>query len=237
MLKYRLERIVPLDRRNTIRMCELLCRPNPAKNTFAEWQFWYLSLPELISEIFNRRKWDFVTVNVDAAQIHNPIIFHSLIKCTRFPIVLEWTENIQNAHLFDLCETAGLFRYFQKKYNTRIFLDDVGSGLDGFGRACKIKPDAIKIDGDIFQTSTNNLFVRNLLQSYIETYKRSKILVIVEWIEEKNDINIAKELDADFGQGYYWTEKSNMIESSICNLPKNKIHLFSQNTEKVFVSS
>jgi EAL domain-containing protein (putative c-di-GMP-specific phosphodiesterase class I) len=215
MLRYRLEKMVPFDKRNKVRISELLSRPNPEENSADDWQRWYISLPKLLDEIFSRRKWDHVTVNVDAEQIHNPLIFHSLTACSQFPIILEWTEKTYHSGLYDISETADRFRYFQKKFGMKIFLDDIGSGIDGFGRACKLKPDAVKLDGDIFQSSKRNTFVRSLLKSYIEAYKRSKIPVIVEWIEDEKDIKVAKDLDADFGQGYYWDKKKKYEISGI----------------------
>jgi EAL domain-containing protein (putative c-di-GMP-specific phosphodiesterase class I) len=237
MLRYRLERIVPFDRRNKIKIAELLSRPNPEGNLFLDWQKWYISLPRLLGEIFNLKKWDHITVNVDAEQIHNPIIFHSLTECAQFPIILEWTEKTYSSGLYDVCETAGRFRYFQKKFNTKIFLDDIGSGIDGFGRACKLKPDAVKLDGDIFQSSKKNPFVQNLLKSYIEAYKRSKIPVIIEWIEEENDISLAKKLDADFGQGFYWNPKNSFETTQICNFPKHQIYEYEKKLKTNIVSS
>jgi EAL domain-containing protein (putative c-di-GMP-specific phosphodiesterase class I) len=210
LLKYRLEKIVALNKRKKIKLSELLCRPNPNEKNIKNWENWYSSLPGLLADIFRRQKLDYVTVNVDAEQIHNPVIFHSLTQCVQFPMILEWTEKTFQAGMYDISETAERFKYFQKKFRTKIFLDDIGSGIDGFGRACQLKPDAVKLDGDIFQMSMSDYFVRDLIKSYIKTYKHMKIPVIIEWIETKKDLRLAKYLGGDFGQGYYWTPKNKL---------------------------
>jgi EAL domain-containing protein (putative c-di-GMP-specific phosphodiesterase class I) len=50
--------------------------------------------------------------------------------------------------------------------------------------------------------------------------------VIVEWIGDEKDIKVAKDLDADFGQGYYWDKKTNTIFLAFQNLSNNKISIW-----------
>lgn len=85
-----------------------------------------------------------------------------------------------------------------------ISLDDFGKGATNFDRISELPIFEVKIDRKIFQKCRNGEFPISLLREIIE-YCRSRLIgTVIEGIETPADLELARSLAADFGQGFFW---------------------------------
>ncbi|EMG10186.1 cyclic diguanylate phosphodiesterase (EAL) domain protein, partial [Leptospira interrogans serovar Grippotyphosa str. LT2186] len=83
-------------------------------------------------------------------------------------------------------------------------IDDFGKGYSSLGRLIHLPIDYIKLDKmflfNYFQTST-----RAVITSMVNLVQAMGKSIIVEGVENETQHNLLKELNCDFGQGYYYS--------------------------------
>lgn len=114
-------------------------------------------------------------------------------------IVLEITEMsaVLDFHLF----YEKLIPY--KEYGFTFAIDDLGRGYSSLESLVEIRPEFVKIDGYIIRDLYRNELKRSVVEFVIEFCKRHKILVVAEGIETQEDLQAARAIGLDAGQGYY----------------------------------
>lgn len=85
-----------------------------------------------------------------------------------------------------------------------ISLDDFGKGATNFDRISELPISEVKIDRKIFQKCRNGEFPISLLREIIEYCRSRAIGTVIEGIETPEDLDLARSLNADFGQGFFW---------------------------------
>lgn len=144
-------------------------------------------------------------INADSDQIMNDVIFEHLLSANQAISAVEWTErpSLYGYSLDVVAERLNRLRY---ERGMEIHLDDVGSGDDPIVKAVLTRPDVIKIDGPLFHRARTNADARLILSMHIDCYKKMLSEVIIEWVETLDDIELARELGADFVQGFYFNK-------------------------------
>ncbi|MDH4048590.1 MAG: EAL domain-containing protein [Gammaproteobacteria bacterium] len=111
---------------------------------------------------------------------------------------------------FEITETAvirsvaeaGKLMSELREMGCKFALDDFGSGLSSFSYLKKLPVDYLKIDGmfirDIVQDKTDRIFVKSI----IDIGHTLNIKSIVEFIENKDMLEVVRELGADYAQGF-----------------------------------
>ena len=187
---------------------ELLCRePGFADWDDRHWRDWYEAIPAmLVSSGYAQ-----MTVNCDSGHLLDGRIFDGLCELSQLPItaprvLLEWTERDDGPISLEAAlEVGRRLNVLRNDAGLGIALDDVGAGKDGLGRMSYIQPDLIKIDGRILHEARSNVWLRGVLQQYVSLYRNQHLPVVVEWVEDLRDLEIARSLGAQYGQGYFWT--------------------------------
>lgn len=168
------------------------------------WRNFYHFLVEEIHLILDRHK-GLLFFNISGGQLIDPVILQYL---QQYPadsgrLVLEWTEQS-----FHDSEMPGILASIAKakKMGYKIAVDDIGTGVDGMGRAIACKPHFGKFDGQILMharkaESNHHLFMRGMA----DALKAHGVTVIAEFIENESDRHIAVAAGVDIGQGYLWT--------------------------------
>ncbi|EQA81259.1 cyclic diguanylate phosphodiesterase (EAL) domain protein [Leptospira alstonii serovar Pingchang str. 80-412] len=91
-----------------------------------------------------------------------------------------------------------------KDYGFKFAIDDFGKGYSSLGRLIHLPIDYIKLDKiflfNYFQTST-----RAVITSMVNLVQAMGKAIIVEGVENETQHNLLKELNCDFGQGYYYS--------------------------------
>jgi len=196
--QYRLQPIVDLQDHKNIAH-ELLAGEHSCPDwDTVQWQQWYCWLKDRIPEILSGVS-GLVFVNLSSDQLADPKIYACLQHWTDYVdrVLLEWTEAHPTAATLDA--TTDKIRSLQD-LGFQFAIDDIGSplGIDGLWRASSIRPSFCKIDGPYFQSNKRSPSLCHLFE-YLSSSEAS---IIVEWIETEEDLQLAREYGAGFGQGY-----------------------------------
>lgn len=153
-----------------------------------------------------------VSINLSFDDISNPEIINYLketLKQTTHEITIEFLES---EGMQDL-EKTKQFCNLMHSYGAKIAIDDFGSGYSNYDYFLEIPLDIIKIDGSLIKKA-NDYKGYLLLESIIYYAKKSDILTIAEFVENKEYFNILKGLGIDLFQGYYF-DKAKAIKDII----------------------
>lgn len=85
-------------------------------------------------------------------------------------------------------------------------IDDFGTGYSNFSHVLNIKPEYIKIDGSLIKDINNDQTSYEMVKSIINFCRSLDIIVVVEFIHNKEVYEILQKLDADEYQGFYLGE-------------------------------
>lgn len=83
-------------------------------------------------------------------------------------------------------------------------IDDLGRGYSSLESLVEIHPQFVKIDGYIIRDLYKDDLKRSIVEFVVGFCKRHKILVVAEGIETQKDLEAARTLGLDAGQGYYF---------------------------------
>ncbi|NVK32122.1 MAG: bifunctional diguanylate cyclase/phosphodiesterase [Gammaproteobacteria bacterium] len=87
----------------------------------------------------------------------------------------------------------------------RLAIDDFGAGFSTMEQLANLPFDIIKIDKGFINTLTDGSIKQTILKSMIQLAKDTQKIVIVEGIETQQQLDIVSQLNADCGQGYYFS--------------------------------
>lgn len=118
-------------------------------------------------------------------------------------VVMEITENTKSE-----LEIDSIKRAFCAKWNIPIALDDYGSGYSNSDMLVSFNFHFVKLDMALIRDIHNNSATQSLVRGMIQYCHENYIMVIAEGIETAEEYNTAKELGADFGQGFYLAKPS-----------------------------
>lgn len=118
-------------------------------------------------------------------------------------VVMEITESAKSEVDIDNRKRA-----FCSKWNIPIALDDYGSGYSNSDMLVSYNFHFVKLDMTLIHDINKNSSTQSLVRSMINYCHENFIMVIAEGIETVEEYNTAKELGADFGQGFYLAKPS-----------------------------
>ncbi len=111
---------------------------------------------------------------------------------------------------FEITETAAISSITKavniikelKEIGVKFALDDFGSGLSSFGYLKDLPVDFLKIDGAFVKNIVKNEKDRAIVRSINEVAKVMGMQTIAEFVENKEILDILKEIGVDYAQGY-----------------------------------
>ena len=116
--------------------------------------------------------------------------------------VVEWTEHEEGDH----GAAAKKLRGLRDRYGIEISIDDVGAGVNGLQRMQAVRcANWIKIDGGLFQRARGEDRAKKVIKAICGIVRECGARSVIEWIESDSDLDLAKELGADCGQGFHFT--------------------------------
>jgi diguanylate cyclase (GGDEF)-like protein/PAS domain S-box-containing protein len=112
---------------------------------------------------------------------------------------------------FELTETAAIskldaaihFMTVLKERGCRFILDDFGSGLSSFSYLRDLPVDYLKIDGEFVQNMLEDRVKRAMVESINQIGHVLGLQTIAEWVENRQTLEVLKELGVDYAQGYW----------------------------------
>lgn len=153
----------------------------------------------------------YLSVNISIVQIEQPNFVYTLEKLLQAYdynpkyLILEITETLYydsegriKKTLMDLI-ALGL----------RLSLDDFGAGYSSINNLMAFPFHYLKVDKSLLWQSMENLKAENMMELIMKYAKRSDIQVVVEGIEDQLMLSKIQELEAEYGQGYYFSKPMN----------------------------
>lgn len=163
-----------------------------------------------------------ISINVSISAISNLSFYREFMK-----LVKEYRVD-PNLINFEIIESDKItnFRQFKKriskftKHGIRLSLDDYGTGFNGFEVLRLIDFHELKID-KTFIHQINHSINFNLLQRLVDLGKSKQVDVVIEGVETKEQLDLIKETDCDYVQGYYFSKPKPVSElTELLNITK-----------------
>lgn len=91
-----------------------------------------------------------------------------------------------------------------RKHGFLIAMDDVGKGYSALERIPLLRPDILKIDRNIFQGMTHDLYKKEIMRSMLNLGQKIGALTLAEAVETEDEVISNALLGADLMQGYFF---------------------------------
>lgn len=111
---------------------------------------------------------------------------------------------------FEILESEGVDDYKSvnsfiskiREYNSKIAIDDFGSGYSNYYRILELDIDTIKIDGSIIKKLPFDKNARHLMQTIIDFANRQKYNVVAEFVSSEEILNEVSKFGIKYVQGF-----------------------------------
>ncbi|WP_054433591.1 EAL domain-containing protein [Achromobacter sp. 2789STDY5608633] len=165
----------------------------------------------------NTQRPDFLSVNVTATTLLNQEYSQHLQEVCAEPEIasrlwLEVTESERLAPVGRVLDLIGRLR----QAGVRLALDDLGAGHMSLAVLRDIDADIIKIDGALIKGLACSQRAQMIVKTIVDLAHQLGAHTVAEWIETNEDLAVAKELGADFGQGYLFGRPTPANRAFIC---------------------
>lgn len=116
--------------------------------------------------------------------------------------------------VFEVTETAAVGSFNEARTfiralhdrGYRFALDDFGAGFSSFDYLKHLPVDYIKIDGSFVRNLHQNRFDRVFVGTIAEMAKNLGVKAVAEFVENRETVDLLKELGVPLGQGYYFAK-------------------------------
>ena len=182
----KMNRVVQFDR--LVRIIHLM---NHARS-FSEHELLFLNVhPRLLT-----------SVN-DHGRTFEQILHYYSVPTSQVVIEIKETANADAAVLAD---AVGNYR----SLGYRIAVDDFGGAHSSLERVLKLRPDIVKLDGALIQTTEHSRSGATSFNQLVERFHSAGIQVAVEGIETARQLEIARKSGADLLQGFHLARPESM---------------------------
>lgn len=180
-----------------------------------------IGLVDRIDEFVMREVCEFIKTGVpEKLGLKNINVNLSVIQCLRpgfFESLVELVDSYMVEHKmlnFEITETVGSRDYHSlanvvRKLKSRGFtisLDDYGTGYSNIEAVFSLDFNVIKIDKSILWAAEREDHGRAILENSINMIHDMGYKVLIEGVEKKSQLEMAKSLNADYLQGFYFSK-------------------------------
>ncbi len=145
------------------------------------------------------------SINLSPKQFQDPRLinkFRSIIQTSDIDASLLEVEITESSVIED--STAAIKMLLKlKKLGISIALDDFGTGYSSLSVLKRLPIDRLKIDKSFIQDIEQESDDRNIVEGVISMAHKLRLNIVVEGIETKNQLKFVKEVECDYGQGYF----------------------------------
>jgi EAL domain-containing protein (putative c-di-GMP-specific phosphodiesterase class I) len=166
--------------------------------------FWTIAAVERAYPELVKLGGQMITINVSAQTLGNDHEFFTAvdlilpkIRDAHFSLVFELTETSIIKNQIDLNASLSSLR----KRGAKIAIDDFGTGQTSLSIISSLPTDFVKLDGSLLQAERPDLS-KGLLELGIKFANLVGAKVIVEKVETEADLDLAREVGADYVQGW-----------------------------------
>ncbi|PKK98211.1 MAG: hypothetical protein CVV57_08070 [Tenericutes bacterium HGW-Tenericutes-2] len=149
-----------------------------------------------------------ISINVSAKNLYDPFFFERVMKninssgVDKKLIKFEITESVL---MINPEESKNVLEKLVK-HGVLIELDDFGSGYSSLAYLTQFPISTIKIDRLFMQKILINSQVRQIVKSAIQLSKDLGYKVVAEGVETAEVLDVLKEFNCDYAQGYYFAK-------------------------------
>ncbi|MBB5404488.1 bifunctional diguanylate cyclase/phosphodiesterase [Paraburkholderia youngii] len=111
-------------------------------------------------------------------------------------VILEILES-HGGSVDEMSRAAARYR----QHGFLIAVDDFGAGQSNLDRLLRIRPDIVKLDGELIRATTHGT-QQPILPKLVSLLHQAGMLVVVEGVETTDELILAVESNVDFAQGY-----------------------------------
>jgi len=115
----------------------------------------------------------------------------------RRTFAIEATENVQHVSWSEMVQRLS----YARKAGMHIVVDDFGSGYSNFNPLIKLSPDTVKLDMQLIREAVCHDNARFAMYRLVEYLQSIGIKVVIEGIENEQERILARNSNAEFGQG------------------------------------
>lgn len=123
-------------------------------------------------------------------------------------IEFELTETV----MFENTELINDFINNLHMHGLKISMDDFGSGYSSLHMLKDIDIDVLKMDGGFLKGSESNDRQKIIFGSTVQMAQKLKISVIVEGVETIENVNLMKEFNCSYAQGYFFAKPMSITD-------------------------
>jgi EAL domain-containing protein (putative c-di-GMP-specific phosphodiesterase class I) len=159
-----------------------------------------------VFELFDGRE-ESVSINLSAIDINSEMVTSMIYK--RLATLRNPSHFIFEILESDAFEDLNLLSDFITKlrtYNVMIAIDDFGAGYSNLLEIVKLKPDLIKIDGEIIKHLLHDEVNRNIMDVIIFLAKKFSVDLVAEYAESKELQEFLESKGIRYSQGYYFSK-------------------------------
>ncbi len=131
----------------------------------------------------------------DHGRTFEQILHYYSVPTSQVVIEIKESANTDDAVLADAVSNYRSLGY-------RIAVDDFGGAHSSLERVLKLRPDIVKLDGALIQTTEHSRSTATSFNQLVEKFQGSGIQVAVEGIETARQLEIARRSGADLLQGF-----------------------------------
>jgi EAL domain-containing protein (putative c-di-GMP-specific phosphodiesterase class I) len=150
-----------------------------------------------------------IAMNISGQSMQNDQFFAELIS-----ILQEHSSTLKKRLLFEITESTKITdldkvnRYIQilQKLGHSVCLDDFGAGATSFQYLQFLDVNYVKIDGAYNVMESER--IATMVKSLVQMCHDLKIKTVAERVETQEHARLLKQLDVDFGQGYFFAPPS-----------------------------
>jgi len=162
-------------------------------------------------EFFKDKDFEF-SINLSMYDILNDNTVNFIMK------KLETYKNSQKV-VFEILENDKIenyekmkkFIFEMKKFGCQFAIDDFGSGYSNFAHIYELNFDYIKIDSSLVKNIIKDEKSKIITKAIIDFSASLNIKTVAEFVEDKESLELLKELGVDFIQGYYIGKPSSKL--------------------------
>lgn len=144
------------------------------------------------------------SINISGQSIEDETFFETLMK------LLSQGQNLKNRLMFEITESSHIkdlekvnkFVTNLKNEGYQIALDDFGAGSASFQYLQQLHVDHLKIDGKYTRKLLSSQRDAAMVKNLVQMCKDMNIKVIAEFVEEEAQLEVLRNLDVEYGQGY-----------------------------------
>ncbi len=168
-----------------------------------------------LSKMNNRyhKSYD-MAVNVSVLQLMQDdfeSIVEETLKANNIPanqFVIEITESV----VIQTIDTVSLKLERLQNKGTKIALDDFGTGYSSLSYLKALPIDILKIDKSFIDEMVRSSSQEDLVQLIIQIGRQMSMTLVAEGVESREQLELLKEMNCDFMQGYYYSKPLNELE-------------------------